>query len=346
MTHELQPPGPPPRAGTPPPRPPASQARRGEHELLFAESPPELGSRSPRLVYEAGGQGGGVHEAGGRGGGVLTALALAIGISLACSNRTTTPSEPGTHVTDAGMAGCEPLSAVSGACYIVDGAYAVPSTTGCSRSGSAAKGPADSHCNGVTPQTVSAPACSAMTDDEDAGSSADAGSNDAATAEGGANEAGIAEAGAVDAAPAVGLCGAPPGDIANATSEFGATMYGTEGNDDDCKYHVSYETTPLCENDGVYFVVKANYLTRDGAPLTGACAQAEICLNNEHVGPAPTDAIGSEPVVEGPPGTYTIGPVVFDEAGTWTVRFHFNEICCDLVPDSPHGHAAFFVDVP
>jgi hypothetical protein len=269
-----------------------------------------------------------------------TVLGIAMAISLACSNHTTTPSEPGTHVTDAGMAGCEPLSAVSGACYVVDGAYPVPSTTGCSPSGSAAKGPADSHCNGAAPQTVSAPACSAMTDD-DAGSATDAGSNDATTAEGGAGEAG-----ALGAAPTMGLCGAPPGNIANATSAFGATMYGTEGDDDDCKYHVSYETTPLCENDGVYLVVKANYLTRDGAPLTGACTQAEMCLNNQHVGPAPTDAIGSEPVIEGPPGTYTIGPVVFDEAGTWTVRFHFNEICCDLVPDSPHGHAAFFVDVP
>ena len=32
--------------------------------------------------------------------------------------------------------------------------------------------------------------------------------------------------------------------------------------------------------------------------------------------------------------------------GKWTVRFHFNEICCDVNSDSPHGHAAFFVNVP
>ena len=62
-------------------------------------------------------------------------------------------------------------------------------------------------------------------------------------------------------------------------------MDGTEGDDDDCKYHVSYTTAPLCENDGIYFVVTASYLTRSGAPLTGACASAELCLSDTH--PAP-----------------------------------------------------------
>jgi hypothetical protein len=281
---------------------------------------------------------------------LVLSLSGAIGVAGACSSPSA-PSEPGTHVTDAGMAGCVPLAAASGACYEVDGAYTAPSTAGCSPSGSAATGPADTHCNGVTPQTVGASACS-VTTENDAGNAKDAGSVEAGAAtDGGTGEAGIAEAGAsdagaIDGALAPGLCGAPPGNIPNATSDYGATMYGTEGDDDDCKYHVSYDATPLCENDGVYFIVTAHYLTRDGAPLTGACTQAEVCLNNEHVGPPPSDVVGSEPVVEGPPGTYTIGPVVFDEPGTWTVRFHFNELCCDILADSPHGHAAFFVDVP
>ena len=131
---------------------------------------------------------------------------------------------------------------------------------------------------------------------------------DAGRGETGTTEAGTKDTGALDAAPALRLCGAPPGNIANATSDYGATMYGTEGDDDDCKYHVSYETTPLCENDGVYLIVTAHYLTRDGTPLTGACTQAELCLNNDHVGPE-ADVVGSEPVVEGPPGTYTITAV-------------------------------------
>jgi hypothetical protein len=278
----------------------------------------------------------------------VVSVAVAIGAEAACSS-TPAQSELGTLVTDAGMATCEPLSAASGACYVVDGAYTVPSTMTCTMPGSPASGPADSHCKGVTPQTVSASACAVASDD--AGSAADTGAGDAGKTDGGVSEAGTAEAGAkdtgaLDAASAEGLCGAPPGNIPTASSDYGATMYGTEGDDDDCKYHVSYEATPLCENDGIYFTVTAHYLTRDGAPLTGACTQAEVCLNNSHVGPAPWDVVGSEKVVEGPPGTYTIGPVQFDEPGTWTVRFHFNEFCCDVLADSPHGHAAFFMDIP
>ena len=50
-------------------------------------------------------------------------------------------------------------------------------------------------------------------------------------------------------------------------------------------------------------------------------------------------------LAEGPPGTYT-GNIQFDQAGQWTVRFHFNEDCADLLPDSPHGHAAYHFTVP
>jgi hypothetical protein len=125
-------------------------------------------------------------------------------------------------------------------------------------------------------------------------------------------------------------------------------MYNTSGDDDDCKYSVSYTSTPICENNGTYFVVTANYLTRNGAPLTGASTFAELCLSDTHPAPAldSRPPQGSQQVVEGPPGTYTIGPVEFDAPGDWTVRFHFNEVCCDVAPSSPHGHAAFHVTVP
>jgi hypothetical protein len=139
-----------------------------------------------------------------------------------------------------------------------------------------------------------------------------------------------------------------PCDENGADGAYGSTMYGTEGDDDDCKYHVSYSVSPVCENNPTYFVVTANYLAGAGGPLTGASTFAEICLNDTHPGPAgderPPD--GNQRVVEGPPGTYTIGPVQFDAAGDWTVRFHFNEFCCDVADDSPHGHAAFHVTVP
>jgi hypothetical protein len=181
------------------------------------------------------------------------------------------------------------------------------------------------HCNGVTPQTVAATSC----DIADAGATPDAGTGDAAAS------------GDAGPAPTPGQCGENGAD-------YGATMYGTEGDDDDCKYHASYTVTPICESDGTYFTVTANYLTRSGAPLTGACTFAELCLNNSHPAPEADSPPpqGSQQVVEGPPGTYTIGPVVFDAPGMWTVRFHFNEICCDVANNSPHGHAAFFVNVP
>ena len=247
-----------------------------------------------------------------------SALFLACSSGASPSSGTSTPAGA-TAVTNTGLEGCSPLQ--SGCFTTGNTAYHAPAVAAtCAKPGAPATGPADDHCKGVTPQEVSGSACGVTTE-------LDAGGGDAA---------------AVDAGtPTSGPCGENGPD-------YGATMYGTEGDDDDCKYHVSYTATPLCENDGIYFTVQANYLTRGGAPLTGACTYAELCLNDTH--PAPVadgrPPAGQQQVVEGPPGTYTIGPVEVDESGDWTVRFHFNEICCDVLPDSPHGHAAFHLSVP
>ena len=128
-------------------------------------------------------------------------------------------------------------------------------------------------------------------------------------------------------------------------------MDGSEGNDDDCKYHVSWTSTPIAENQDVSFTVTANYLA-DGmpssactnCPVTGLNTQnfyAEVYLNDTHPAP-PTNEV----VTPGAAGTYTIGPIQFDAPGKWTVRFHLFELCSDVTDDSPHGHAAFYVDVP
>jgi hypothetical protein len=233
------------------------------------------------------------------------------------------PTPPGTTpVTSAPYAVCVPLEPGS---FTTNGgkSYAVPATTSCSPAGEPTPGVADTHCAGVAPQLTSGAAC----DDQNAGPmpSPDAGSPDAG------------------ASPAPGPC-----DENGIDGAYGSTMYGTEGDDDDCKYHMSYTASPICENSGTYFVVKANYLAGTMGPATGASTFAELCLNDTH--PAPnsdgTPPTGNQQVVEGPPGTYTIGPVEFDAPGDWTVRFHFNEFCCDLSPESPHGHAAFHVTVP
>ena len=40
------------------------------------------------------------------------------------------------------------------------------------------------------------------------------------------------------------------------------------------------------------------------------------------------------------------GPIQFDMPGRWLIRFHVYHTCLDLVNTSPHGHAAFFLNVP
>lgn len=144
------------------------------------------------------------------------------------------------------------------------------------------------------------------------------------------------EAGAPDAPPE------PP--------EFGATMYNSSGHDDDCKYYVQWKSTEADENNNVYFLATAMFnAVNPTVPLTGyvpnvanpngAYPYIEAYIGN-HTAP-PTN----QTFVEGPPGTYKVGPIQFDQTGMWTVRFHWNGNCLDYAPDSPHGHSAFFVNV-
>jgi hypothetical protein len=139
--------------------------------------------------------------------------------------------------------------------------------------------------------------------------------------------------------PDAGTQGSGDSDGGTDQSDYGPTHYSTEADDDDCKYHVSYTSTPIYENYDVKFTVTATYLD-DGKPLTGAYPFAEVFLNDKHPAP-PTNQNYRE--VE--PGVYHVGPVRFDAPGKWTVRFHFFEACVDLEDDSPHGHAAFYIQV-
>ena len=122
-------------------------------------------------------------------------------------------------------------------------------------------------------------------------------------------------------------------------SDYGDPMYGASGDDDDCKYHVAWSAGPISRNVAttltVSLVAKAS-----GQAVGGAEPYADVTLGDTHAAPGT-----GQTSVEGPPGTYKIGPIVFDEPGLWTVRFHFFETCADT-PDSPHGHAAFYVSIP
>jgi hypothetical protein len=126
---------------------------------------------------------------------------------------------------------------------------------------------------------------------------------------------------------------APAGD------DYGETMYNAEGDDDDCKYHMKWTSSDVAQNKDVTFNVVATNKS-DGTALTGAPIRLEVFLNDTH--PAPNT---NQSVTESPNGTYAVGPVKFDAAGKWTVRFHFHDECNDS-ETSAHGHAAFFVQVP
>jgi len=138
----------------------------------------------------------------------------------------------------------------------------------------------------------------------------------------------------------VGLCmtggGEPDGGV---IVEEGAPMFNAEGDDDDCKYHIRWTSTPVRENASVTFTVTLTKLV-DMTPATGAGLHAEVFLTDTHPAAPPPEA------AESAGGKYTVGPIKFDAPGDWTVRFHFYEECNDAPEDSPHGHGAFFVHVP
>ncbi|MEI9949383.1 MAG: hypothetical protein WDO74_10470 [Pseudomonadota bacterium] len=133
-------------------------------------------------------------------------------------------------------------------------------------------------------------------------------------------------------------------------SEYGDTLPNSEGDDDDCKYHVSWTSTPIRGTRNVTFTVTTKDLATD-QPLESLAGDQKLPLSRVEVyqpceptrlGPVQNSQAEFE---ETAPGVYQAGPVRFDQPGRWVVRFHFYEQCNDG-EGSPHGHVAFFVDVP
>ena len=116
-----------------------------------------------------------------------------------------------------------------------------------------------------------------------------------------------------------------------------------QGFDDDCKYDVSFTNTCVELNRPVTF--KLTLARRDnGEPAVGATPnRPEAFLEDE---PSHISLSRGIRAPEGPAGTYAIGPIVFDRSGRWVIRFHFYESCSDVAAGSPHGHVAFYIDVP
>jgi hypothetical protein len=144
------------------------------------------------------------------------------------------------------------------------------------------------------------------------------------------------------AAQPVGMCQTDDGGGGATAIDYGETLYNSSGYDDDCKYHVSWTSTPIRKNTDVTFTVTVETLDPAG-PATGADVSPEPFLS-----PIVPGDISRTTTTESPAGSgiYKVGPIVFKQSGLWTVRFHFYEMCADGPADSPHGHAAFYVEVP
>ena len=200
--------------------------------------------------------------------------------------------------------------------------------------------------------TVAAAACSSS--DSPASGGTDAGS-DLGASETGASETSASETGTGPGGAVAGAvdnhCGTKVQETSQASCDVKApdggmppeeapVMYNASADDDDCKYHLAFTSTPVAKSSDVFITVVATR-KQDGKPAEGADVNIEAALPPIH--PMPNSGAKT---VEAPKGTYKIGPLRFDEAGRWTVRFHLYEDCTDVAEDTPHGHAAFYFDVP
>ena len=145
---------------------------------------------------------------------------------------------------------------------------------------------------------------------------------------------------------------ADAGDAGGNTCPWGDTMFGQTADDDDCKYHVSWTSTPICEGSVTVTITVTNLA--DGSPVANiprgviiepfipSVPDAACDDKTTHPGPNIGTALVETPAGS---GIYT-GPVQFDAPGDWTLRFHIHEECTDFYQSSPHGHAAFHITVP
>lgn len=116
-------------------------------------------------------------------------------------------------------------------------------------------------------------------------------------------------------------------------------LFNQSGSDEECKYDFGWTSTPIALNENVTFTLTVKSRA-DKQPALGADPQPEVFLDSTH--PAPNS--GTKTTDKGN-GVYEVGPIRFDRTGFWTVRFHVYDGCVYGVT-SPHGHVAFYVNVP
>ena len=153
---------------------------------------------------------------------------------------------------------------------------------------------------------------------------------------------------AADASDATALGGDTSATGDSGAVEYGPTHDGAEADDDDCKYHVKWLATGATPTDDVYFQVDVT-TKADGKPASHVAVSAAPIVAEVYVDkgdpsknhPAPNSGQASQETAT--PGRYVVGPIRFDEAARWTVRFHLYPDCDDG-DTSPHGHVAFHFD--
>lgn len=181
--------------------------------------------------------------------------------------------------------------------------------------GGAVVGPVDVHC-GTTAQATSASACQ--------------------PGDAGAGDAGAGDAAASDAATDGPQKHEEPGPH---PPEDAGVLFNQSGSDEECKYDFAWTSTEVALNTNVTFTLTVKNRV-DKKPALGANPQPEVFLDTTH--PAPNS--GAKTVDKGG-GVYEVGPIRFDRTGVWTVRFHVYDACVYGLT-SPHGHVAFYVNVP
>ncbi|HEV8548769.1 MAG TPA: hypothetical protein VGQ57_07075 [Polyangiaceae bacterium] len=204
-----------------------------------------------------------------------------------------------------------------------------PNST-CKAGGGAVAGPADNHCVGSDGEPIQQVIgrCTSGPDVGGGGTTGNVGAGGAAGAQDGHEH---------------GAAGEHATGGATGGEEESTIRYGNRAADDDCKYDVSF--TNSCIEVGKPVTVTLMLRERaSGSFATGAHPDSpEIYLADDPSHISPSNSIKAP---EGALGTYDIGPIVFDRSGRWVIRFHYFETCSDVPADSPHGHAAFYFDVP
>jgi hypothetical protein len=120
-------------------------------------------------------------------------------------------------------------------------------------------------------------------------------------------------------------------------------IVGTAGSlsvdDNQCEFHAV--VTPECAPGARALFFDADLSTMSGGSVpAGAKPYIEAYSSVTHIAPS------TGTYTEQAPGRYRIGPATFDLSGQWSVTLHFFGTCSDALPNSPHAHVTFTLDVP